>query len=835
MKIIAYIFFSFLPFLSLAQTEITTVTGKIQDKNTKEALPYVSIGFKGFSVGTTSDFEGRFKISSNQKVDTLIFTYVGYKRLSKKISSGINQDLLVEMQDQSMEMGEIVINPGLNPALRIIDNARKNRKANSQDNLESYQYDSYSKVNISLSNISDEMKNNVVFKPLSSLFDTVHQMRNDEGKHVLPTFVSETFSKTYFQKSPARSKEEILGSKYSGIGIEANSYLTDLMGGQFHHYNLSNNYVRIFHKDFVTPIADAAHFYYIFTLLDSSEIDGIKCYKIQVNLKNKQDLGFEGIIWIADSSFSLKRVNLEVGKSANLNFLNRIKIQQELTPSGKGPWITSKSRVTLDFDRFKKDGFGMIAGLYNSYTHIETNVKFPAKFFDVNLITREDAFNKDSAYWLDKRTEELSSIEKEMFNKVDSVNRLPIVITYVDLIYTVFEGFKRIGKLDWGPYLYLFGYNQIEGFRMRIGFKTNYDFSKNWVCKASLAYGFKDEKIKYSVGFDYVFDPKKWSVASIRYRDDNDILGITNSPISSSMGSTFFQFANFFGSKTRINHTREINLSYTKTFSNYWTLKLLFDNRYFTPIGNFIFVYPGRDSPGSLSSSFTSSQFGIEARWAFNEVVISRGHDRILFQQSKLPVITFSYLRGVKGFLNADFNYDKLGFTVSQHSNTGIFGTADWYMYGGKTFGTLPYPLLDVARGNGSIVYSTYNYSLMNYYEFISDAYIHAAYTQRLEGLLLNKIPFIKSLKLRNAFMLKAAYGSISKANKDLFESNKTDANGNPVSAVHFFDKDPYVEVGYSIENIFRFMSIGYVQRLTYLSLPDVRRNGFNIGFRIQF
>lgn len=833
------IFFFILAFwatAAFAQVE-TIVSGKIQDRRNKEALPFVSIGFKGIAGGITSDFEGRFTLSTTKPVDSVVVTYIGYKRYSCKIKQGVKTQLLIELDEATTEMMEAVITPGVNPALRIINGARELKKVNNQDEISNYQYNSYSKVDISLTNISDEMKNSKVFKPLRSLFDTIHQMRNDEGKHILPVFVSETYSKYYYLKSIGKGKEVIEGSKYSGIGIEANSYLMDLMGGQLHHYNLNRNFVRILNKDFVSPVADEAHFYYIFTLLDSAEIDGIKCYKLQVNLKRKQDLGFEGYLWISDSTFALKRVVLEVSKAANVNFVNRIKIQQEMLPTPEGPWITTKSRIIFDFARFQKNGSGMVAGFYNAYTDVKTNMGINREFFDYPVVTNENAANTDSVYWEDKRTEPLSSIEKEMVNKVDSVNNLPIVRTYVDLVHTLIEGYKRIGKLDWGPYMNVFAYNKVEGLRVSLGFKTNYDFSQKFVFNTYLAYGFLDQTYKYSGKIDYVIDPRRWTVASVRYRKDYDILGVTNSPITYALNSGFFQFFNFFSRNVRINQTEEVNLSFTQTYSSNWTIKFLFDHSIFTPKGDFKFAYITNPNDPivnqNLRGNFTTSQLGVEARWAYKEVMISRGHDRFMIERSKFPVVILGYKRGIEGLWNGDFNYDKINLIVTHHMNTSILGTADWYLYVGKIFGRLPYPLLDVARGNESIIYSDYNYSLMNFYEFVSDQFIHVAYTQRFEGMVFNKIPLINKMKLRNYAVIKAGYGSMTGENKSLIPT--TDDRGDAVSPIHTFNNEPYVELGYGVENIFKIGTFGFSHRLNYQNLPNARLFGVNLGIRLQF
>jgi len=508
-----------------------------------------------------------------------------------------------------------------------------------------------------------------------------------------------------------------------------------------------------------------------------------------------------------------------------------------MAPIPEGPWITTKSRIIFDFARFQKNGSGMVAGFYNAYSEVRTNIQLEKDFFDYAVSTNENASNTDSVYWEEKRTEPLSSIEREMVNKVDSVNNLPVIRTYIDIAHTVLEGYKRIGKLDWGPYINLIGYNKVEGTRFRLGFKTNYDFSQKFVVKSYLAYGLYDQKFKYSVGLDYIINPKRWTVATLRYRKDYDILGITNSPISYALSGSVFQVLNFFSPKVRINQTEEYNVRFIQTYGNDWTFKLMYDRNTFTPLGDFVFAYlkPSGTAGGTpqLKSSFTTSQVGIEARWAYKEVMISRGHDRFSIEQAKRPVIIMNYQKGIAGFLGGDFNYDRLSLIISHHMNTSILGTADWYIYTGKIFGKLPYPLLDVARGNESILANTYNYSLMNFYEFVSDAFVHVSYTQRFEGALFNKIPWVNSLKLRNYVQVKAAYGSMTKENKSMQVA--FNAQGQSISPINTFGKEPYVEVGYGIENIFKIGTLGMVHRLNYHNLPDARLFGVNIGIRVQF
>jgi hypothetical protein len=163
------------------------------------------------------------------------------------------------------------------------------------------------------------------------------------------------------------------------------------------------------------------------------------------------------------------------------------------------------------------------------------------------------------------------------------------------------------------------------------GFKTNYDFSQKFVFNTYLAYGINDKRFKYQLGFDYILDDKMWTKFSMNYRDDYDLLGISNSPISSISTGGIFQFFNFFSGNARMNSTQELKVDYTKSFKKYFSCNVSFINASFNPVGRFAFAYLADPVKGmvseNISDRFVNSSFGLEVRWAYREKMISRGHD----------------------------------------------------------------------------------------------------------------------------------------------------------------------------------------------------------------
>jgi len=840
-----FLFFALFYYTSnaFAQQEnevITIIQGKVIDKRNKEPLPYVNISFVGTKIGVTSDFEGNFKIKTIQIVDSIKARYVGYKTYYRKIQKGTTQTINIEMVEAGAELKTITVRVGINPALKIINNARKNKDINSQINLSAYQYDSYNKVDISLNNISDEMKNKTMFKPIKGLFDTAFQMKNEDGKYILPLFINETFSKFYYNKIPSKNKEVMLASSTTGIGVGDKSFITDLMGTSVTNFNFNSNFVRILGKDFISPLSNVCHTYYVYTLLDSTIDDGNKNYKLQVNLKDEQDLGFLGYIWIEEGTWAISKLDLEISKYANINFIDRLKLQQELKQTDAGPFIPVKNRMIIDVAELTKNSSGVIAKFYNSVTNIEVNQPKEISFYD-RIIERgeEDELEKDSNFWITKRPEPFTIVERKMYNMVDSIKNLPAIQTYIDVVRIVVEGYKRIGGVDWGPYVFLYGYNNVEGNRVRLGFRTNHFFSKKWIYKSHLAYGFKDERFKYGLAVDYISNRRDWTVWSASYRDDYDILGITTDFGPGNNTSNIFQAISIFADGIRLNRTHEFKLGVFKHFNRDWSYRVGAQINNFEPLGDFVFAYKTNETnTDSLKNNFTNAQASIEFRYAYKELLIVRGNNRIRMIRSQYPVLTVNYTHGFKGIIGSNFEYNKLQLNIIHHANTSVFGTADYWITLGKIWGTLPYPLLDVARGNQVFIYSDFNYSLMNFYEFISDEYIHLTYVQHFEGLFLNSIPVVKNWKLRNFAFVKAAYGRTSSEDKALIPEKN--AEGKLLSKVNSFKNNiPYIEVGYGFENIFKIFSVSMVHRLTYLEQQPnqlkPRDWGINVGLKFEF
>ncbi|MCC6720743.1 MAG: carboxypeptidase-like regulatory domain-containing protein [Bacteroidia bacterium] len=831
---IIYTVFLLFTFSEFVYAQQTIIKGKITDAESGEALPYITIYIKNTTIGTSTDFEGFYELKINQKADSIVAKSIGYITSTKKIIIGISQEINFSLQPNSNSLNEVVVKPGVNKAIRIIKNAQDNRKKYNIKKLEQYEYESFTKIQLAVDNISDKFKKKKIYREMETLFDTISSLQADTNAlPVLPVFVSETLSDYFFNKTPYRTKEIIKATRIKGVGIGEESYVAQVLGSSFQQYNFYENNLYLFDKDFVSPLSGLSLTYYHYALLDSIEIDNKKTYKIRVWPKNKKDLVFSGHIWIQDTSFALKQVSLEISKEANLNFIEKIKIHQELIEIEKDAWLPEKTRVLIDVSEVTKNSLGMIGTYYTSTRNQKVNIKHDKKFFEQKVEVKVDAYSKNEKFWDTSRHEKLSDADIKIYHLVDSFKNKPLIKTYVDIAEIIAEGYKPIakGNFEIGPYISLIGYNPLEGFRLKAGIRSTEKLFKNSMYETFFAYGFGDKKPKYGIDATWVLDRKRWSKAGFGIKKDIDLLGVTDDEF---VTSSLYKSLNTLGSY-RLNYTQQYKIFAEREFIKGITFKAnIRHNKYhFEPNSRFNFAYYKNPETGFISNKFSITTINLTTRISLKQQFVYRHVDRYNFGNLKQPVITINYTKGLR-FLDGQYNFDKIGFKIWQYNSWANFGNFEYTVQAGKTFGTIPYPILEVARGNESVNSSFYGYNLMRFFEFVSDQYVSVHYEHNDNGLIFNRIPLIKELKWRFFYNTKAIYGSLSSKNLNLVPPS--DANGKTVTNIGRYKyKTPYIELGYGIENIFKFIRVDFVHRLTYLYKEGAKPFAVKFNFVFKF
>jgi hypothetical protein len=805
------------------------VEGKITDANSGEPIPFANVVFKGTTVGVTTDFDGNFRLQTSMKADSILATSIGYKPRTKAVMQG-KQVINFQLEEAVTSLKELVVVAGENPAYEILRKVVRNKNRNDKRSLSAYEYDVYTKTEIDIDRISDRLRQKKTMKKIAQVLDSIDRVVGEDGKPILPLSITESVSKFFYRSAPSLRTEQILKTKLNGVGLDDGSTVSQLIGSSFQEYNFYQNWLDILGKNFVSPIADGWRLYYEYDLTDSLSLGKDFCYRLDFFPRSPAELAFSGTMWIRKSDFALKQIDASVGKRANINFIDKIQIQQELVPTSSGPWLPVKNRVLVNVSELTRNSAGLLAKFYSSNKNFVVNQPHEPVFYEKRIQVAEDAqLTQEEEYWDSLRDERLTATEKNVYKMIDTLKNIPVIKTYTEVFKVVVQGYYDLGKFDVGPYLTTLSSNTVEGLRVQAGFRTNYHFSKRTVYGGMLAYGFQDTKLKYSFSTKQILSRNHWTTLNFRVAKDIVRLGLDEETISSN---PIFLTAARWGRFQRAYYYNEGFASVKREFVRGFSGRLAFRSWTFDPTYPFGFPSNSADSTAPVFRQFKSSEVFLEARYARDETFIQDGNDRISLGLDKWPALTFKYTHGIKGFFGGDFSYDKILLNIDQRINMGLLGTGYLTLTGEYIYNQLPYPLLSVHLGNQAPTYTPYTFNLMNYGEFVSDESVSMHYRQYFEGLIVNRIPLMNRLKWRLVGTANVIYGSLRKSNQALI-SRYTPAGDEALKTGFFTTGQPYVELGYGVENIFKFFRVDFVHRMSYLNNPDVRK--FGVLATVQF
>ena len=805
------------------------VKGKVTDAGSGDPIPFVNVVFKGTGTGMTTDFDGNFLIRTTKPADSVVASYIGYKTRTKAIRKG-TEPMNFQLVEEVTNLSEVVVKAGENPAFEILRGVVRNKERNDKRNLAAYEFDVYTKTEVDIDNISDKLRLKKVMKKIAQVLDSMDQVVGEDGKPILPLFITEIVSKLSYRNAPPIKTEQIIKSKISGVGLDDGSMVTQLVGSTFQEYNFYQNWITIINKNFVSPIADGWRLYYDYDLIDSLYVGEDFCYRLDFYPKNALELAFTGSMWISKENFALKQIDASINKEANVNFIDKIRIQQELKPTTAGPWLPVKNRVLVNIGEISKNSAGLLGKFYTSNKNFIVNRPHQTTFYDKPINVAEDAQQAEpEKYWDSLRHEPLSAAEKNVYKMIDTLKNIPMVKTYTEVFKAVVDGYYDLGSVEVGPYLRTIAWNSVEGMRIQGGFKTNMHFSKKMMYSGYAAYGFQDTRVKFSASAQRILSRNHWTTLTFRMREDVIRLGVDEEALA---GNPLFLTAARWGQFRRAYYFDEFYTAIQREFLRGLSQRVAFRENTFDPTYPFGFHRNIVDLNPPIYQTFTTAEFQFETRYARDETFLQNGNERVSLGLKKWPAITFRYTRGIQGILGSDYSYDKYRLTIDKRIRMGFLGVGLISISGEVIPNALPYPLLTVHLGNQSPIYSQFTYNLMNFGEFVSDESVSFRYRQFLEGLFLNRIPLMNKLKWRLVGTANVIYGGLSRANRRLIAVYTP--RGDPALRTGYFTTGtPYVELGYGVENIFKFFRVDFVHRLTYLNNPEARK--FGVLFTAQF
>ncbi|MFN7911187.1 MAG: DUF5686 family protein [Bacteroidota bacterium] len=797
-----------------------TIRGKVYELGNKEAMPFVPVVVKGSNCVAQTDFDGNYVIKCNKLTDSIVASFVGFKRLAKAINPKLaDQEINFPMDNEGNNvLDEVVVMAGDNPAHRIIRNTVKQKEKNNRTNIDAYEYETYNKLEFDLTRIPKEMRDKRIFKPIAFVFDNVDSVNSSE-KPSLPFFIIENLSQFYYKRNPTRKKEVVIASKITGM---ENASVSQVLGDMYQNINIYDNNILVFGKQLPSPVSDNGLFYYKYYLEDSAFENNQYIYHIRFKPKRVQELSFTGNLWIADTTWGIKRLEMSMPKDANLNFINSANVIQEFSYLDS-TWFLSKDRLVIDFAPTKK-AIGFYGRKTTSYKKIKLNQPKDDKFYEFGdkIVIDESALKKSDEFWNENRHDSLTVREKKIFKMIDTIQSLPVYKTWVDVFYVLVAGYKKFNNFEIGPYSNLISYNRVEGLRVRFGGRTSNLFSKWYELNGYVAYGTLDERWKYALGFKSFITKKPIrQIVGMNYRSDYEILGQSTNGFSQDNALASLFRTNPLTNLTRVDKTEAY---YDREWFQGLSTRLTLSGSRFTPLGSNQYLEFKRDGSIGPKEGINNTEVRINTRFAFKEKFVGEGFQRISLG-TRNPIIQLNYAKSLPNAFKAEFDYHKLVLNLSDRIRiTPILGYTDYIIETGKIWGRVPYVLMELHGGNETYIYDYMAFNMMNYYEFASNEYASLSVFHHFEGLFLNKIPLLRKLKWREVVTAKAVIGRVDEANKRALIFPTT---------LNVLENGPYVESSIGIENIFKLFRVDVFFRNTYRRENPAANIGLRFGFQL--
>ena len=812
-----------------AQT--TRVRGRVTDAADGKPLQFVSVVFPGTTTGITTDEQGIYALETRDTVSRVQASMVGYAARTLPLTPGVFNHVDFALEAVEFGIGQVVITPGENPAYPILDGVIRNKPLNDPDRYDTYSCRTYTKMELDLTNIRPQFRSRRLQRNFGFVFDYIDTSALT-GQAYLPAMISEATADYYHsRRTPAVSREIIRASRVSGV--EDSFAIAQFTGRMHGNVNFYANYIDIFNVRFASPLSDSGLAFYDYFLVDSMQVEGRKTYKIRFHPKRLATPVLDGEVNIDSASYALQSASARMPKGVNVNWIKHLRLENDNRIVADSTWFRHRDRVSAEFSIATGDSSKLTSFIGTRevvYSDVRVGVPIPDEVarMDNNVVIgdEEGVCRTDEAFWEEVRPYRLSEKEKGIYSMVDSVQNVPLYRNIYTLINTVIVGYWNTKYIGIGPYYKLASFNKLEGFRMQPGFRTTTAVSKRIRLSGYAAYGTRDGMFKGGGSVELAFNRRLTRKLTVSGRHDVMQLGagqnaLTESNILSSLlsrGDSRLSMVN----RGEIGYEHE----WSHGTSNFLGARIqkIFGNRY-VPL-----VRPD----GRIVNSVSDAALHVGMRISKNESIYRLPFDK-QYMGTVYPVLTLGFTAGVPAMLNDSYEYYRLEGGIHYKPELPPLGYSNITLQGGKIFGKVPYPLLKLHEGNGTYFYDPNAFSCMNFYEFASDAWVALFFEHHFNGILLGRIPLVKKLKWREVLVCKGVWGTLSKENDGslpdtqaplLFPRGMTSVS------------DPYVEMGFGVENIFRLLRVDCIWRLTHRDPKpgqDVQNFAVNLSMHLKF
>ncbi len=723
------------------------IRGRVTDAQTAEPLAFVHVLIENSQRGTMTDIDGYFQLDLQKNDSLLRLSYVGY--FSRVYKPEPEKPIhFISMQSRPVELAEVVVFPGENPAHRIVINAMENRRKNNPEQLNAFSYTSYNKVIGTLDQDYylerwQETRDSVFFR----MYQTLQQ------RHLL---VMESVTKRKFLY-PNLNNEKVVANRFSGL----QNPLFTMLATELQSFSFYNNFITLLGNDYISPLNRSAFSRYSYHLEDTLYQGRDSLFVISYRPRANTNFdGLYGLLYIHTDGWAVQNViaRPQENPAAGLNF----RIQQKYARPDGEHWFPVQLNTDIEMAELTggaQQEFMPLRIIGRSYiTDIIINPPLSRSDFSVFSVDFDPRANEvTQQQWEAFRSDSLSIIERNTYRFMDSLGLEHNFERILNTVEPLIFGELPLGKVN----LVLndvYRINSIEGHRIGLGLKTNRRFSSRTAFGGYYAWGTRDRQSKYGYFGELV----------LHKANDLRLGGAFSLDVTERGAPEFYDrsfstvnnlLANYYSNIRDLDRQYKIYLNFRmwqnfiqgelsgRTGKSSWS-----DIYYFRPQGSEVGF-----------RQFNYSEAALMLRFAYGEVFMNTPL-RVIQLPSRYPVLNFNIIKGFDNVGRGEYDYLKLESKFSLSYPIPLVGIQNWIFEAGWVNRTdVPWPILFTASAadRRGWLAAPFNFGTMNMNEFMADRYFALFFQHNFQSLLF------RTPKWRPELVLISNLGWGSLRNKD--------------------------------------------------------------------
>ncbi len=770
------------------------ISGFIKEKGSDTPIPFANVWVKGTIQGVMTDENGYFTILA-PKNDTICASSIGYTSGEIPINMNSNQRVNLYLAKEIQLIQDVTINAKMPIAKVIFKRIQEHKKENREQIRSVSEYKSVQNTTVYIAIDSTS--------GFTKLFDDINEVTVKMDNQEL------RFSPVYlFEQAIVNhnNHDSLVYSKKDGIFPRINQAIeTYILQNVVVDLDFYKDQIFIMDRGFISPISSNAMMYYNLYFNDSTRVDNKKYYHFTFAPKNRYNTLFSGQFVVEEGSYALKEIEAHIPKEANLNFINGFSSFVSYQKLPQGGWFYDEQQIhinmsltlnkdtTAGYDSQRVDHVSSGNWLINKSAIYSNSI-------GLNHIKPEE--------WKNQPEFTSSVLQKGTYKRVENLKENEYVKAVDAIGGMALSSYLNVGKIDVGPVFDIYSTNTIEGNRLTVPLRTSEKLFESFYVGGFLGYGTKNKAFKYGSNVAFRPLPTDKFILRMKYANDYNLVSqdkflrfVKNNP--NTKGNS-----NFIASFTtreknpylKEEKSMEMSLEYNAPNDFHVEVSPYYLKSFETPAVHFM-------TNGVEYSDYVNYGALINLRYAFGQDYDLYFFNRVYYS-TPTPIVNVGFDIGQT--LLSDGKINDSGFYGQIHGSVQgrlVLGQMfmNYMINAGYLFGDAPYDLLDQPVGSMSLGYAKYRFNLLHHAAMAHNIYSNAHLHINGGGIILNRIPLIRKLKLREVVSFKGHYGSLNGSYKGVFDLPDYYSNDS---------SKPYGEIGLGLTNIFKVLRVEYARLL---------------------